>query len=65
MRHAIDCYHKAQAWARAHHRAIKHTHWGSHMAYLGLVSFHGPYTYAAGWLLLLAVVMFVLHIESE
>lgn len=60
-----ELYRKCQRWACAHHKAFRYTHHSTHLTYLGLVVAHGPYTYAAGALLLLSLVMLILHMETE
>lgn len=51
--------------AHAHHKAYHYTHNGLHMAYLGMVSMHLPYHIAAGMLLVVIVIGYVLKLEAE
>lgn len=61
------CRHKwtvVEHWAHNHHRAIHRTHSGAHVSYLAMVFFHGPYSYAAGFLLIIIIAMWLLHLED-
>lgn len=64
--HTIKARYEAlQHHAHAHHTAYHRAHNGLHMAYLGLVTAHGPYHIAAGLLLALLLIGYAMHMELE
>jgi hypothetical protein len=54
-----------QAHAHLHERAYRHAHHTTHVCYLGMVAFHGPYYLPAMVLLVITLVGWVLHLEGE
>ncbi len=54
----------AQAHAHAYHKAYHRAHHVTHVSYLVLVVGHGPYTVAAGAMLVVVIVGYLLKLEE-
>lgn len=59
-----ELWRKLVAHAHEHHKAYHRMHHGTHLAYLGLVAFHGPYNVAAAGLFVILLLGWILHLED-
>lgn len=65
MRSLKEIWKTVQEHANSHHRVYRAVHHSTHVCYLGMVAFHGPYYLPAMVLLVITLVGWVLHLEGE